>query len=379
MLMDIIRSAAGIIPFAVLLALAGCGAEPSANVAGAGLAQVAERYVTRSEPESNIDSVAVAPAGGDEPALLIATAKHTDVLRLFDAADGRPLHSLGGSGAQPGQFRRPNGVAVIDDLLVVVERDNKRVQVFSLPAMRSLAILGAEQLKNPYGLWLHRLAADRYRLYVTDNYEMPDESVPPDAGLGERVRTWLLEVDRSVWPAARVTATFERSFGDTEGAGVLRVVESIYGDPRHQRLLIAEEEELPRGRRVKVYTLDGHFTGQTMGEGLFKTQPEGLALYACEDGSGYWISTDQDEQRNVFHLFDRRTLAHVGAFTGAQTRNTDGIWLAQQPLPEFPQGAFFAVHDDQAVAAFDWRDIVSALQLNTCQAGQVSAAAEPAG
>jgi 3-phytase len=45
------------------------------------------------------------------------------------------------------------------------------------------------------------------------------------------------------------------------------------------------------------------------------------------------------------------------------TRNTDGIGLAQDPLPDFPAGALFAVHDDQAVAAFDWRDIEAALAL----------------
>jgi hypothetical protein len=126
---------------------------------------------------------------------------------------------------------------------------------------------------------------------------------------------------------------------------------------------------------VKVYTLDGRYADATLGEGLFRTQPEGLALYACEDGSGYWITTDQDEQRNVFHLFDRRTLEHAGAFTGVRTRNTDGIWLAQQPLPAFPQGAFFAVHDDQAVSAFDWSDIVGGLGLRTCAAHRTASAA----
>lgn len=105
----------------------------------------------------------VAPAEGAGPALLFATAKDADVLRVFDAADGRALHS--------------------------------------------------------YGLWLHPLAPDRYRLYVTDNYELSNETVPPDTQLGERVRTWLLEVDRGARRTAKVTATFEGSFGETAGAG----------------------------------------------------------------------------------------------------------------------------------------------------------------
>ena len=44
-------------------------------------------------------------------------------------------------------------------------------------------------------------------------------------------------------------------------------------------------------------------------------------------------------------------------------RHTDGIGLQQTQLAGFPDGAFYAVHDDQAVAAFDWRDIAAALSL----------------
>jgi 3-phytase len=35
-------------------------------------------------------------------------------------------------------------------------------------------------------------------------------------------------------------------------------------------------------------------------------------------------------------------------------------------MPGFKGGAFFAVHDDQAVSAFGWMDIVAALELDTC-------------
>ena len=71
----------------------------------------------------------------------------------------------------------------------------------------------------------------------------------------------------------------------------------------------------------------------------------------------------------MFHLFDRRTLEHVGAFAGETVGNTDGIWLHQDATTRFPAGAFYAVHDDQAVGAFDWRDVAKALKLpETCGA-----------
>jgi len=43
--------------------------------------------------------------------------------------------------------------------------------------------------------------------------------------------------------------------------------------------------------------------------------------------------------------------------------NTDGVWLQQAATARFPQGVFYAVHDDMGVGAFDWRDISAALGL----------------
>jgi 3-phytase len=56
----------------------------------------------------------------------------------------------------------------------------------------------------------------------------------------------------------------------------------------------------------------------------------------------------------------------VGAFSGRITANTDGVWLSQSGVPGFDRGAFFAVHDDQAVSAFDWGEIADALGLEGC-------------
>lgn len=353
---------------AVFLTLVLAGPAVQAAPAAGEVAIVAERYVTRAEPEANIDSVAVAPARDGRPALLFATAKATDVLKVFHAATSAELAEIGGSGDAPSEFRRPNGISVTDDLLVVVERDNRRISIRALPDYRVLAAFGADVLRKPYGVWVHALGDDRYRLYVTDAYEMPDESVPPNEELNERVRTFLVDVERDGDSrAASLRHRYEKSFGDTTPAGALRVVESLYGDPAHDRLLIAEEDEDPAtGLLIKVYDLAGRYTGTSVGRGVFKAQAEGIALYACPDGSGYWISTDQDKERTTWHLFDRQSLSHAGAFAGRRTANTDGIWLAPAGVPGFEQGAFFAVDDDQAVSAFDWAEVLAALTLPAC-------------
>ena len=209
----------------------------------------------------------------------------------------------------------------------------------------------------PYGLTVLPDSTGGYQLYVTDNYEQAKDVIPPDSLLGERVRQYRFSIQNDT-----LQATLVRSIGDTAGKGVLHVVESILADPAYNRLLIAEEDE--PGSHVKVYTLDGSYTGQQFNTTYFPHQAEGLALYTCDGKAGYWIATDQGTDTNTFHLFDRVTLDHVGAFTGAQTRNTDGIALTQQGFGPFPQGAFYAVHDDGNVAAFAWDRIASALGLD---------------
>ena len=53
-----------------------------------------------------------------------------------------------------------------------------------------------------------------------------------------------------------------------------------------------------------------------------------------------------------------------GAFSGAVTANTDGVALTGRSFGPFSRGAFYAVHDDGNVAAFDLAEIVRALGLD---------------
>lgn len=339
------------------LAAAGCAGSSQAERA-TDVAVVREAFQTAADTSDNVDSPAVwhGPAGQH---WILSTAKGTHVMLVHDAATGREVRRVGTRGSGDGQFDRPNGVAVVDDLMVVVERDNRRVQVFALPDFTPLGHFGANRLRKPYGVSVYATAPGRYRIYVTDSYEGPDESVPPDAELGERVHSFTF-----VLANGRVAAQHERAFGDTSGPGRLLVVESILADVERGRLLIAEEVE--GGSHVKEYTLDGRYVGTALPEARFPNQAEGLALYACPGGQGYYVATDQGVGVNTFHVFDRVSLAHVGAFEGPRTLNTDGIALTQTAFGPFPAGAFFAVHDDQAVSGFSWADVARALDLRTC-------------
>jgi 3-phytase len=362
-----------------LLALAACASNPAATTArepdeqtvaepmlataGVAHATVHEAFVTPLTPEDNVDSPALwrSPSG---EAVLLATAKKTSRLMRYDGDTGAAMGVVGTAGAGIGQFERPNGIFVVDDLVFVVERDNRRVQVLSAPDFRAIGSFGTRELKQPYGIWLRAEGKGRYDVLVSDAYmagknAAGDDIVPPLAELDHRVRRYRVDI-----ASDRLVATLQSSIGDTSRDGAIRVPESLWGDPVHDRLLIAEED-LATGTAVREYDLAGRYRDRTLGLHLFKAQAEGIALWQCADGSGYWITTDQYKDRSLFHVFDRVTLQHLGAFAGDTVANTDGVWLHQAGTKRFAQGVFYAVHDDQGVGAFDWRDIAATLKLRT--------------
>src|SRR5690554_3172789 len=87
-----------------------------------------ERYQTDRDTSDNIDSPSFWKGGGGEN-WIISTAKSTDVLIVDDAATGKNIERIGGEGIKLGKLDRPNGIFVIDNLVAVVERDNRRVQI----------------------------------------------------------------------------------------------------------------------------------------------------------------------------------------------------------------------------------------------------------
>lgn len=329
-----------------------------ANMANAAENEITltELFHTDRDEGDNVDSPAVwhGPTGEH---WLLATAKEGNSILAFDATDGSFILRFGDGGSGEGQFERPNGISVIDDLMLVVERDNQRIQVFTLPEFESIGMLTHEDLRLPYGLTVSRNDDGSYEMYVTDNFNPALEGYPPEEELDERIHHFRFRVT-----GGEVSSEHINVFGDISGAGLLTKVESLYLDPHHNRLLIADEAFSQRN--IKVYSQQGEFTGEVIPNIYFDSEPEGIALYGCEDGSGYWIITDQHPNpQNKFELFDRETLAHVGTVKGDITRNTDGIWLTQRAFGPFAKGAFYPVHDDGSVTAIGWQEIADGLDL----------------
>lgn len=341
----------------LLVALSGCAGGARVPAGRPVAVEVRERWTSVAMPEEDLDSPSLWRDGASGTPEVLVTAKQGDRLHRLALGTGAVLGSVGRSGRALGAFDRPNGIAVRDSLLFVVERDNHRVQILALPSFRPLGSFGDAVLVKPYGLWVAPSGASGRRVYVTDSYDAGGEDNRNTRLMTRRV--WIFDLQTA---GDSVVAAPLRAFGDTAGRGVLHVVESLWADSVSGSLLIADEDTA-RGMNAKVYDREGRFTGQTIGDAVFRHQVEGIALDARADGSGYWVVSDQGKARTTFHLFDRTTWRHVGSFHGARTANTDGIWLDVAPLPGFPRGVLLAVDDDAAVAAFDWGEVLTALGL----------------
>lgn len=271
---------------------------------------------------------------------LFATCKSGHRVDIFDAATGKFLRSLGKKGKGIGEFDFPNGIAVSYlkrrhgesmPVLAVVERDNARVQLFDPETLNSIGVIGEKDLGQPYGLAFSYYGGQT-TLYVTD--EKPRD--------GHRIRAYRVTV-AEISIESRCTL----SFGDTDGPGEIKEAESIVADDASGLLFACDE----KADDVKVYTLEGKFTGKIIGKGLIKDDPEGIVIIQKPERT--LLVTEQRKDLTIWHTFDCKTHQHLGSFTGEPNiANTDGICILEEPFGPFKAGALFAVNRDEDVRAY---------------------------
>ena len=309
-----------------------------------------EKFLTKEDVATNVDSPAVWH-GQDNQNWLLVTAKSIHKILIYDAQTGEKIKEFGEFGSEKLQFARPNGIAIIDNLAFIVERDNHRVQVFSLPFLKFVGFFGEKDLQKPYGITWYKIEPNKLIVYITDSYKT-DKVEEMD----KKVRQYQISIKNN-----KLSSELVNSFGYEKNIQTLYKVESILNDPQYNRLFIADENK--KERSIKIYTLDGKFSGECLRKVTFKGDPEGIAMYETSNDNGYLVVTDQTYTQNTFHIFDRKTLQHLVAFSGAQTSNTDGIAITTKNFGSFKKGAFYVINNDRNVAAFDWEEIEKILTL----------------
>jgi 3-phytase len=294
---------------------------------------------------ANTDSLAACRLP-DGTVRLFATAKGGDRIDVFDAASGAFLARYGSTGDGPKQLRYPNGIVATSfgaratpiskqqprPMVIVIERDNHRLQGFWSDTLTPAGTCAADKLKRPYGGAISTYG-DGVHLYVTET------DVPPD----QTVRIFRIAVEDN-----KLRCKHVRDFGDRSGPGLIKEAESIAIDDRGRRVFLCDEV----AKNVKIYDLAGNFTGRTLADGLIQGDPEGIVVIPDLAG-GVLIVTDQQDEISIWHVYDLRTLTHQGKFTGATTiANTDGICILAEAFDNFPAGGLFAVNDDADVRAY---------------------------
>lgn len=299
------------------------------------------------EGHGTMDSVAIYVAENPAQSLVFATDKDDNFVEVHSPITNSFLGKIGGTGTGPGQLQYPNGVGVAygvatgsgrKDLLFVVERDNHRVSIFSLPERNFITHFGAGDLSEPYGIAFDWNGGE-LQAWITETGTTPDR----------------VYVYRLIPEGEGLKGLLSFSF---PASGSL---ESIVIDPVSKRALVCDETG---ERDVMVYDQQGKLLTR-FGKGLFANQPEGIVLYDLGNGEGYVIVSDQNvEPFAEYEVFDRKTYQSLGHFSG-ETKTTDGIALTQAALPNLPHGSFYAMHSDDVVHVYDWAAIARALNLRT--------------
>lgn len=352
----IVRAVRRVIILSVGCMFLGCGGV--SHWMNAAVSKKEDAALVRLEPlfitESfvgDIDSPVFWDAVGRDPQVLITAKRGNDVL-FVDAQSGQLASRRGMAGSESGQLQRPNGIAVTGDVAWIVERDNRRVQLFSLPDMESLGAFGQEVFRKPYGISVigSDVEAGAYRVYVTDDYGPTERAV----GSEGKVKIFDVKLGKSV------TVDSIAAFGHDDADPPLGKVESIMADPKYGRLLVADED----AKLVQIYSLAGEYMGDSLGSGLIRGDAEGIALYEGENEHGYWIVTDQGHRRNKFLLFARTDLSYVGEFEINGVSNTDGIAVTASEIGAHRDGILFVVNNDAGLSAVSWSDLAGLLDLD---------------
>jgi 3-phytase len=299
---------------------------------------------------------------------LFAVSGSSDTLLVIDAATGERVRRIAKPGNRSGELKNPTGVAVIDDYLLVAERGNRRVQVFTLPGLVPVTSFGSIELLAPSAIDVRRNAKGSYEVAVTDDYDLVAQDEPFDSVRSGRVKIFSMNYDGSRLLCQHLASMIKTSPEDT----LLRAVGSIALDDPNAQILIAD----PAADCIRVYTTNGLYTGKSIGQEKFGGSPAGIAVCVSAQSApgnppkpspqkGCLILADRQADLTRLLLYNRTGEIYLGTFSGKERlADSSAIAFTPKSFGPFPNGALFAVDGNSRIKAYGWAAIAEAMELN---------------
>ena len=248
----------------------------------------------------NVDSIAVINNH------VLVTSKEKHLILILDNSTGRLIEKWYG-------FNRPNGILAFDKYVLIIERDNTRVQLFEYPTKKLLDTWGNGILKKPYGGTFKKLN-NGYQILVTDDTTKTIYSII------YKFKDGVLTRDSSnIWK--------KLSFATK--------LESLYYDSSKDILLVADEAR----EIVLIYDFKSKSIIDNFGERILTGEPEGISKW-----KEYYIITNQSKSDNKFYIINQDfDIVHILKINGVS--NTDGICVNNDYL--------YVINDDLQIIKFN--------------------------
>ena len=248
----------------------------------------------------NVDSIAVINNN------VLVTSKEKNLILILDDKSGKLIDTWKG-------FNRPNGILAFDKYVLIIERDNKRVQLFEYSTRKLLDTWGHGFLKKPYGGTVKKLY-NGYQILVTDDMTKSIYSII------YKFKNGVLSRDSSsVWKRLSFATKLE----------------SLYYDCNKDLLLVADEAR----EIVLIYDFKSKSMIDSFGERILTGEPEGISKW-----KDYYIITNQSKTDNKFYIVNEDfDIFHILKIKGVS--NTDGITVNNNFL--------YVINDDLQVVKFN--------------------------
>ena len=236
------------------------------------------------------------------------------------------------------------------DFAVTTEREMGRLRVFSLPDMNpldagNLVVFDGDKNRLPMGISIYKRPRDGALFAIVGG-----KSGPLEGYLGQ----YRLQDDG----AGRVKMTLVRQFGSYSGK---KEIEAIAVDNELGYVYYSDETHGVRKYRADPDAPDANKELALFATTGFKSDHEGISIYKINDGTGYILVSDQ--QNNRFQIFPREGAPgkphehNVVKIVDVSAIESDGSEVTSVALPGYPNGLFVAMSNGKVFHYYSWDDI----------------------